>query len=386
MSNWSWSKLEGEKVSQEQYEQFKKDVTDFGIVRKVVGLTELDIVSSSLIEYGGVTFEMTEDAWKNLIKLTGLSIGVVTEINKALGEKTSKDLLNMMRVALSDNNDKRRICIMFSKKTSKIVGFTKSTEQVLGNNAFFSLFERTMNNHSGMEIKNMAINENGNVELTVLNNNWEFNVGDGITNLGDEYFKSGLAFINTPDATIVNPFAERLVCTNGMITAEKGLSLILKKASAGEVSQFFDKVTNLKGTINFDQELKKRIIRMMDSQASFSEMLFARKACEYEISNLKEVGRLTKLEEFIPVSEVKQAFLRKNIDLNMLSDKDYKKIRTQLTVWELVNRLTDLSSHPKQYGFRLMDDNVSVNNLQRKAGQIAFKEQYDLESPVTQIF
>lgn len=386
MSNWSWSKLEGEKISQDQYEQFKKDVTDFGIVRKVVGLTELDIVSSSLIEYGGVTFEMTEDAWKNLIKLTGLSIGVVSEINKALGEKTSKDLLNMMRVALSDNNDKRRICIMFSKKTSKIVGFTKSTEQVLGNNAFFSLFERTMNNHSGMEIKNMAINENGNVELTVLNNNWEFNVGDGSTNLCDEYFKSGLAFINTPDATIVNPFAERLVCTNGMITAEKGLSLILKKASAGEVSQFFDKVTNLKGTINFDQELKKRIIRMMDSQASFSEMLFARKACEYEISNLKEVGNLTKLEEFIPVSEVKQAFLRKNIDLNMLSDKDYKKIRTQLTVWELVNRLTDLSSHPKQYGFRLMNDNVSVNNLQRKAGQIAFKEQYDLESPVTQIF
>jgi hypothetical protein len=385
-NSWSWSKLEGETVSQEQYEKFKNDVKEFGIVRKIVALSDLDIVGTTLIGYGGVNFEMTESAWKNLVKLTGLSVGVVEEINKNLGEDVSKKLLNMMRISLGDKTDKRRVCMLFSKKSLKVVGFTKSTESVLSNNAFFTLFERTLNNQSGMEIKNMAINDNGNIELTVLNNNWEFNVGDGNTNLGDEYFKTGLAFINTPDATIINPFAERLVCTNGMITAEKGLSMVLKKASAGDVSAFFDQVTNLKGTANFDQELKKRIIRMMDSQASYDEMLTARRSCEYEISNLKEVGCLSKLEEFIPVSEVKQAFLKHNIDLNMLNTTDHKKIRTQLTVWDLVNRLTDLSSHPKRYGFRLQDDNSSVNRLQREAGKIAFKPQYDLESPVKQIF
>lgn len=380
-----YSKLNGKSLSEEQYYDFKDKVKKSGIVRKSVSLKELTIISQSLIGYAGVDFEMTEDAWKNLIKLTGLSIGVMKEIDDKLGENVSKKLLDMMRIACSSNQDKQKICMLFNKHTAKIVGFTKSAEGVLSNNGFFTLFEQTMNNHSGMQIKNMAISENGNVEISVLNNNWEFNVNHNGKGLSDEYFKTGLVFLNTPDATIVNPFNERLVCTNGMITAEQGLSLILRRSSAQEVSSFFDAVTNLKGTANFNEVFKSRIITMMDTQASYDEMLQTYTSCEWNIQNTKIQSVRDKLNEFIPINEVKDAYLKHNVNLDMLKSKELKKIRTMLTVWELVNALTDLSSHPAKYGFMLNSDS-SMFNLQRHAGELAFKPQYDLELPFKQLF
>lgn len=379
------SKLNGKVLSEDQYFDFKNKVKQSGIVRKSVNLSELTIISQSLIGYAGVDFEMTEEAWKNLIKLTGLSIGVMKEIDDKLGENVSKKLLDMMRIACSNNSNKQKICMLFNKHTTKIVAFTKSADGVLSNNGFFTLFEQTMNNHSGMQIKNMAISENGNVEISVLNNNWEFNVNHNGKGLSDEYFKTGLVFLNTPDATIVNPFNERLVCTNGMITAEQGLSLILRRSNAQEVSSFFDAVTNLKGTANFNEIFKARIIKMMDTQASYDEMLQTFISCEWNIQNAKQPDVINKLNEFIPLDEVKNAYLKHNVNLNMLKSKEHKKIRTMLTVWELVNSLTDLSSHPTKYGFMLNSD-ASMFNLQRKAGEIAFKQQYDLELPFRQLF
>ena len=68
-----------------------------------------------------------------------------------------------------------------------------------------------------------------------------------------------------------------------------------------------------------------------------------------------------------------------------MDEKKKKAIRSMYTVWELVNKLTDLSSHPLRYGLSLRNGNASIFNLQKVAGELAFKEQYDLTS-VVQLF
>jgi len=325
---------------------------------------------------------MTPDAFKALIKILGLSNGFVETISKNLGENVTAKLLSMMKTALGATEDKNKVCLLIDQKSSKIVGFTKSASTVLSNNAFFSLFEETMNNHSGMNIKNMGITEAGNIELSVTNDKWEFNVGG----LNDEYFKSGLVFINTPNSTIVNPFNERLVCTNGLISPEKGMSMILKNTDANSVSGFFDTVRNLKGVANFEIEFKNRIIRMMATQASYAEVLSVRKTVEYSVANMKDPDVRDTVETFIPTMYIKQAFMEQKMDLDIVDSSSYAKIRTHLNVWELVNKLTDLSSHPVQYGLTLLSGNSSIFELQRNAGKLAFKKQYDLECAVKQIF
>ncbi len=368
--------------TQEQYNEFKTNALNHGITRKTINYSDITIISDKLIEYKDTQFEMTENAFKALIKLIGLTNGAFDSIVKTLGDKITTSLIAAMKNAITKIPGKQTLCLLVDKKTLKIVNFTKNATGILSNNAFFTLFEDTLNNHEGMYIKNMCITQEGNVEISVLNDNWEFNVGG----LNDEFFKSGLVFINTPNATIVNPFNERLVCTNGMISTESGMSLILKNSDANSVNGFYDTVRNLKGITNFENEFKERINRMMKTQASYGELLNVRKNAEYHINNMTDPTIRQSVEEFLPVTYVKQAFLAKQIDLNTVSNKDHAKIRTMLTVWELVNKLTDLSSHPFRYGFELKNGNQSVFQLQRSAGELAFKKQYDLELGFDQIF
>lgn len=374
------------KISQAEFDAFKERALN-ALIRKTVSINEISIIDSTHIEYAGVPFEMTEKAFKSLVTFLGLSNNQMSIIANTLGENVSKKLIEMMQIALSGSENKQTICLLINKKTYKIVDFTKSAANVLDNNAYFRLLEQTMNNHSGMEIKNMALTENGNVEISVLNNNWEFNVGGTGTGLNDEFFKSGLVFINTPTQTIVNPFNERLVCTNGMAVSTKGLSLILKKSDGEKaVSSFFDVVTNLKDNMNFEQEFKKRIILMMDTTASYAELLNVRENVEYHVANFNEPDVRETVEEFLPVREMKQAYLAKNIDLNLVDSKKYKEIKTMYTVWELVNKLTDLSSHPQRYGLQLQYANSSIFQLQKIAGELSFKLKYDLDASFPQVF
>jgi hypothetical protein len=376
------STSKGADMSQEQYLSFKERALNSGIIRKTVSFAEIILLSEKLLEYAGVQFEMTDVAFKTLVKLCGMSNTQLEKINTALGEKTSHKILDMMKLAMSGTPGKNTVCMMVNKANCKVVDFAKAAESVLSNNAFFMLFEDVMNNHSGMHIKNMALTENGNVELSVINENWEFNIGG----LNDEYFNSGLVFINTPSSTIINPFNERLVCTNGMVVASEGMSLILKNSSAEHVNGFFDAVRNLKGVLNFEQEFKKRVIRMMDTQASYAELLDVRRAVEYNVANTIDPEVRATIESFIPKIEVERAFMTHLINLSDIDAKTYKKIRTMLTVWDLVNKLTDLSSHPDRYGITLTSGTASIFALQREAGNLSFKDQYDLECSVKQIY
>ncbi len=377
----AYSKLNGAEITNAQYEAFKEKVKNDGVIRKIFPIAGITLVSDKFVIISGIEFEMTEIAFKSLIRLLGLSSGFLDKINSRLGDKVGAQLLSMMKTALSTVDGKEKVCVLASRQ-GIIVDFTKDAEIILSNNAYFSLLEDTMNNNPSMIIKNMAITENGNIEIAVLNNNWEFD----IPGLNDEHFKSGLVFINTPSQTIINPFNERLVCTNGMVSSHSGSSLILKNGSVSDVNGFFDAVRNLKGVVNFEVEFKQRVTKMINTTASYGEVLDVRECVENHILNMKDPDVRDTVESFIPTVYIKQAFLAEGIDLNNVDKKSYKKINTDMCVWDLVNKLTDLASHTGRYGLALSDGDSSIFSLQRKAGELSFKPQYDLESPVKQIF
>ncbi len=375
------------KFTSGQYDLFKKQTLESGIIRKTITYGQFKLLSEQFIELiTGETktiFEISAEAFKDLIKLSGLSNTQFNKINATLGEKAGQNLLKLMQTALSSEPGKNTLCMLVNKNTTRVEGFVKSAQGVLSNQAFFALFEDVMNNHKGMEIKNMSVSNNGNVEISVLNKNWEFNVAG----LNDEFFHSGIALINTHDATIINPFNERLTCTNGMVVTEKGLSLILKNSDSEKVNGFYDAVRNLGGVLEFETAFKQRVIRMMNSVASYAELKECHGAVSYEVVDMMNPENRNVVESFLPVREIQDAFmLQHRVNLSEVDKKMYKKIRTNLTVWDLVNNLTDLSSHPEKYGVNLRQGNSSVFNLQKKAGEISFKENYDLEMTVPQIF
>lgn len=377
----TWSKFAGENLSADQYNSFKEQVMGGTVTRKTVMFSEFTLMSEEILNYRGVDFEMTKDAFKQLVRFVGLSSVALNKINNTIGGQSGNKLLGMMQNAMAGIEGKNTVCMIINKETHKITGFAKTAQGVLSNESYFSLFEDVMNNHSGMHIKNMAVSAEGNIEISVINNNWEFNV-DG---LKDEFFKSGLVFINTPGYTVINPFNERLVCTNGLVVAEEGMSLVLKNANDKELNAFFDAARNLKGLDNFEKEFKKRIVRMMDTAASYNELKGVKTAMVDAIDHSDPSVKET-IEYYLCENEIRSAYLKQNIDLIMLDKKVWKTIPTMHTVWDLVNHLTDLSSHPHKHGLNLKEGNSSMFALQREAGELAFKDMFDLETPIKPLF
>jgi len=364
------------------YDKFKQYALEKGVIRKIVSVSELDFKNAEVMSYNGTDFIVTLDAFNQFVKLLGLSTGVMKKVEQALGEKNSQQLLVMMKAAMSMKDEKHKICMLISHE-GKIVGFRKSNQVVLSNKGYMALFEEVMNNNPGMQIKNMAITEGGNLEISTLNNNWQFNVAK----LNDEFFKSGLTFVNTPGAMIVNPYCERLTCTNGNIVTEKGMSLILNSTEESHLNTFFDQVRNLKGALNVEDNMKQRIVKMMQTSASLAEAYMVRRTIEANVIN-SDFDRDVKatIEHLVHTKWLEAQFKAAGHDVLTMANSDLAKIRTDMNVWELANALTDIASNPAKHGVAFKHGVSSIFNMQREAGALMFKKRYDFEEPFTQIF
>jgi len=55
------------------FETFKTEVLSKRIGRKKVNLNEIKVISDCAIEYAGLTFALSEDGFKSLLRQTGIS-------------------------------------------------------------------------------------------------------------------------------------------------------------------------------------------------------------------------------------------------------------------------------------------------------------------------
>lgn len=368
------------------YTDFKSGVLNSSFLKKEVSLGELTLLSDSLIRYKDLTMEMTETAFKSLIKLLGLTQGTVKAFGSILSPDFKMKILELMRTACATDSKKAIVCLMCNSN-GLICDIRRSkNDVVLTNSAFLTLFEEVIAMHPGMEIKTMAFTKAGNVEITVVNRYWEFNIGG----LKDEYFNTGMTFINTPDGCIINPFNERLTCTNGMVTQAKGMSLELRNSDVTSMNGFFDAVRKIKNMDYFQTEFKKRAMIMMKTVASYAEMKNAHSCVvsHIDLHNMYEMDAQVvraKIENFIPVHYVESQYLKANVDLASLDKKIWADAKTNQTVWEVVNAVTDISSHSDRYNMPLVNGTNSVFAMQKMAGELTFKEKYDLETVLPNI-
>lgn len=364
----------------EDYEKFKKEALDTALVRSEIKLADLEIVSEKTVKYQGTYFEMTEDAFQGLIRLCGLNKEAASNFADAFGSQTRIQLLDTLRTALSVKENRSSATIVLNTRTKAVVDIRREASSVLANSTMLGLFEDVMGAQKNMRIKRMALSSNGSIEITAVNDNWAFQ----IAKLKNEFFHSGLAFINQPHQSIVSPFNERLTCTNGTVYSEKGLSLILKSSSATAVSGFIGQVRQIAGMQEFEEKFKARVIRMMKTVASYAEMKHVYENVLYHlVVDDTEVRRL--VDSFIPIKEVQAAYLGAGIEIES-NRAMWKRADTNMTVWELVGVLTDLSSHPERYALALKGGDQAVFSLQKQAGQICFKKEYDREYEVPELF
>lgn len=366
--------------SKDQYEAFKATANGNNLVHKEVLLSDLKIIDSKMIEWKGHFLRMSDGAFTTLVDFLGLTKRVISNVEKVLGEDDQKVLLEAMKRGMSNKEGKNALTLVINKVTQEIEYFQKSAKDFIPNGSFFKLFEDVMNNHTNMVISNMSLAK-GCIEINVVNNDWEFNIGG----LKDEFFKSGLSFVYTPNHIVISPFNERLICTNGMVTREKGLSLILKRNDAGSVSEFLEKVRDIKDNEYFVKEFRQRVNRMIKTTASVGELMFAHNTVAAHV-DMEDVHSRTTIERFLPLMFVKAEYLKIRVDVDRLQAAQLAKAQTHLSVWEVVNGITDIASHEARYYLNFLHGNQSAQQMQRVAGEITFKQNFDLEISVPNPF
>ncbi len=357
-----------------KYLDFKSQALSSKLIKHEVPLCTVEILSEDKIKLAGTIVPITKEAFLNLIKILGLTNIFLSKFQNATNEKAKAELIKIMQTAACSDEKKSMVTLVLNQETKNIVAVVTKNSVGLTTNSFFKLFEDVMNNHKNMEIKNMSVRGNT-VEISVVNKDWEFNIGG----LKDEYFHTGLVFIQTPNETVICPFNERLTCTNGMVVQTKGSSIILKHSDATSVNGFISHITNIKGLSFFEQEFKIRVMKMINTVASYAEMKMVYDNLKYHIDTEDPFVK-AKVMQFVDVDYVWKQYMNQKFDL-LKADKDLlKKVKTHMSVWELVNGLTDLSSHAEQHNIRFKyEGDYSVFQLQKLAGELVMKDPLDLE-------
>jgi hypothetical protein len=368
------------------YAQFKKEALDNALLRKQFALGTVKIESPEEVILGDKKFKMTEDAFYSFVRVLNLNKQIVRKFDNTLGEKATAAIMDIMKRAIAASGKTNTIVAVLNRNSQEIVDFRKNAQTVLSNDSMIKLFEDVMNTHSGMYIKNMSASKNGSLEISVLNDNWEFD----LHKLPDEQFKSGLFFANMPSKSIITSFNERLVCLNGMVTTDKNMAITLESTDANSVRGFFDAVRDIKDVRFFETKIKESIGNTMDVVASYREVMDVHGLIFNEIAfdkgdMLQAANIYAMLDQYIPEKEIRAAYLSAGFDLQTNTSR-WKQCQTNLTIWELVNTLTYAATHFQSRGISFKHDTASIFKLQKKAGELTFKGNYDLGTKIPNVY
>jgi len=347
-------------IAQKSYELFKEDALRKQPIRKRVQLSELKIISLDSIEYAGILLGIRRSALKDLISLIGFSVKGQTLLQNNTGEEASIKILNSLKNLIARAKNEVEITVTPDRIITQIRNNKDSSS--ISANAFFETAERLINVHD-LDLTGMNFNEsNGNINIQTISPNGDFQVG----NFDEEQFKAGINISKSQGGIQANPYLNRLICSNGMVTTQFEEGFSLKSTDTKEWEQFYIHMTSLQKNGWAPAKFSQKVLEAKETAASYAELergthlILGSSNCKEDDLEMFFKGRKrTNIE-----------FARNGIDLDKLNPKQKQNLRTSLSVWDVINGITDFASH--NYGYEKKKN--SDGHLQVSAGYMLCKE------------
>ena len=351
-------------VNQLQYDSLKKKAIDIPIIRKMYPLGETKILEVHikeriyLVNVDGINLTMSKEAWRDLLVLLKINDKLLKGLDASVGPALKLKLLNTVKHALASNSKSTSVMFIIDPTKSLILRVLKPNISLLSPTSFFDLFESQMNAAGDLEISEMFVNENGTLDLNIMSKGLEFNVG----NMPDEVFYPGVSYSsNYSSGTSASAYTFRAVCTNGMILARPDTSLKLRGTSEQAVTDFLKGIERQERAGWKPEWHDDRVLKAMHTNASFGEAMTCKKIIDSTIFNFDAIVQLsTTYEEYDRLGVKLDLELHKNAAIDM-------------TVWDLVNKMTDFASHARGAGA----NNRSA--AMKTAGMIFSQKEYGTE-------
>lgn len=359
------------------YDNFKQEVKENYPLRTVMGISalKLDLNEGSYgtLEINGRKIELLKSAFQSLIKAMGITNTFIEKFGKLFGAGLKNKLVDVLTKKL-DADKNSRLAVYIHPKLLKVVAITQPNTPYVSPEFYFDTVENVLSDNQ-LDVSNMSISNTGNISISTLNRQWGFAV-DGMK---DEDFNTGVIITTGPtEALSINPHIIRLICTNGIEGPSRlNMGPTLMDSSVEKVNEFMGEIGRIKDTNRQFQSLFIDQVKKLDNlYASFNEVHQLRKLVEGVVTDIDDSRTLGVLERFFPTGQYTNEYLTtKNINLDKLTQRHWRNAKTDMTVWELLNSLTDVASH--DYGMGVGE--LAKVSLKREAGKFMFKKEFDTE-------
>lgn len=345
-------------------------------VRRTVHLSEIELIDDTKIAYKGSQIKISKQGFSDLLKLLQIPKAFVNRFNEMMKEKpeTRRQFINSIKNVMSSRGSgSSTVTLVLSVEGREIIAVHRNARSLISNRGFLDVVNQVIDNNS-LDVVDFSVGKYGEVAINVLDlkKQWDVN------GLKDEYFQSGVSFVNNPkDGFVVSPYINRMVCANGMISKGFQEQFKLTSTDGDAMQKFFSDISNL-AKIGFrPEQFVERVTEATNMKASLAEMYRVKNAIKRVASDITK----EELESWVPLKYTESAYHRIGVDTQLLRPQQLKNAKTDTSLWDLINGLTHFSTHDN--GFEIDDYNRRV--LQIEAGRL-LTDEHDMSNFVRSPF
>lgn len=345
-----------------------------------VSLRELEVHASSgdgddfiHLEWNGHKLSLEGKALSDFSRQLGVNSHAVKRLAKDHGQR-GVGLVDALRRAKASGSKQQKIYLTVDRN--------RVVHRVTGDNAnrmdhvgFFDMLEGYLNTDS-FEFDAYHAGLDGRIEV-ILRAPGEFE----LAGYHRERFLPGVSLRLRPVGITATQHAIRVLCDNGMTLPDHRNSVyghgVFTLRKADDMIPWLNDMAALRGRGYHDPAFDQRVIKAINTTASVSELI----AADETVRTLIEVGghELQGPDDtarFVDLRPTMEGFKKAGIEWEgvALELERAKHLRTDRTVWDVVNGMTDLASH--DYGFAMNEGDRGA--LREAAGKLLMGT-FDLE-------
>tara|TARA_R110001632_G_scaffold116866_1_gene228646 strand:- start:673 stop:1824 length:1152 start_codon:yes stop_codon:yes gene_type:complete len=351
-------------LSQSVFDSKKAEAIQNQLMRKEITLSEFNVVDNNHINIDGVKIEVTDRAFNKLLGRLRIPTAFAKRFSHGFGSDGLRQLITMMKSMKSSKND-QTVTLLVDPNSKKITDILPAGYASISQESFVDFAERYIDQYN-LGVTYMGTDLYGGTQINCVAPNSIFNV-PGMQN---EVFNTGVTFKNTPKRGLeVMPYLERLVCANGMSSTQFSETYGLHNLSEKNINEFNEHMIRMAATDFQPVGLADTIKKANNTDASLAELQQAASS----ILNTDKAIEYDYIQKYIPINRAMKAYSDLGADPNTFTRPQMKNAKSGMSVWDVVNGITNFASNDNKFNDNKMGD------LMVTAGNILCKKQYDTE-------
>ncbi len=351
------------------YAEVKKQALENPLLRKNMRIGDVKILDANRIDYRGTELQLSDNAFRSLIKRLGVPSAFQNKVSTLLGPQAKLHLLNAMRSAISAHSNKS-LMFIGNPTTGKIVGVTDDVS-MLSAESFFELVENSVDKYK-LDVKQCSIGSFGNVNIQAVSAHTAGITGLTKSHRHDESYNPGVSFSNSLfRGTELGSYTYRLICSNGMVGMHKNDVIAIGGFDSKELKRFYERINELAGNNFISSNYSAQVMKAINCNASLGELkMLAESMVNQSAAQPGVVNR------FVPYFDCVKKYEALNIHVEHLTTQQLANAKTNVNLWDAINGTTDFATH-KVAGVDMSSANRIL--LQGAAGTVLNKTHFDTE-------